>query len=98
MSRRLAALVVPEDAFIRAGYSANAQIVLKRVENVLTIPESTVEFKGDSTFVYLLKASSPKQVFEKKAVEIGLSDGINIEIKNGLTTEDKIQGAVVQKN
>lgn len=93
-----AALVVPEDAFIRAGYSANAQIVLKRVENVLTIPESTVEFKGDSTFVYLLKASSPKQVFEKKAVEIGLSDGINIEIKNGLTTEDKIQGAVVQKN
>lgn len=91
-----AALAVPENTFIRAGYSANAQIVLKRAENVLTIPESTVEFKGDSTFVYLLKAASPKQVFEKKAVEIGLSDGINIEIKSGLTTDDRIRGAAIQ--
>ena len=43
-----AAVTIPEDAFIRAGYSANAEIVLKRAEDVLTIPESTVEFQGDS--------------------------------------------------
>lgn len=76
-----AALQVPEDAFIRAGYSANAEIVLKRADSVLTIPESTVEFDGDSTFVYLLKQEKPEQVFEKKQIEIGLSDGINIEVK-----------------
>ena len=50
-----AAVTIPEDAFIRAGYSANAEIVLKRAEDVLTIPESTVEFQGDSAFVQLVK-------------------------------------------
>ena len=87
---------VPEDAFIRAGYSANAEIVLKRADSVLTIPESTVEFDGDSTFVYLLKQEKPEQVFEKKQIEIGLSDGINIEVKSGLDKDTKIRGAAIQ--
>lgn len=91
-----AALQVPEDAFIRAGYSANAEIVLKRADSVLTIPESTVEFDGDSTFVYLLKQEKPEQVFEKKQIEIGLSDGINIEVKSGLDKDTKIRGAAIQ--
>ena len=90
------ALQVPEDAFIRAGYSANAEIVLKRADSVLTIPESTVEFNGDSTFVYLLKQEKPEQVFEKKQIEIGLSDGINIEVKSGLDKDTKIRGAAIQ--
>ena len=50
-----AAITIPDSSFIRAGYSANAEIVLKRAEDVLTIPESTVEFHGDSTFVQLVK-------------------------------------------
>ena len=58
-----AAVTIPEDAFIRAGYSANAEIVLKRAEDVLTIPESTVEFQGDSAFVQLVKQEQPEQVF-----------------------------------
>lgn len=91
-----AALQVPEDAFIRAGYSANAEIVLKRADGVLTIPESTVEFNGDTAFVYLLKQERPEQVFEKKQIEVGLSDGINIEVKNGLDAGTKIRGAAVQ--
>ena len=91
-----AAVKIPEDAFIRAGYSANAEIVLKRAENVLTIPESTVEFKGDSTFVYLLKQETPKQLFEKHPVKVGLSDGIKIEVKEGLTGSDKIRGSEVK--
>ncbi|MDL2243443.1 efflux RND transporter periplasmic adaptor subunit [Bacteroidales bacterium OttesenSCG-928-J19] len=87
-----AAVSVPDSVFIRAGYSANAEIVMAKVEDVLTVPESAIEFSNDSTFVYLVKQEKPEQVFEKTPVEIGLSDGINIEIKSGVTLEDKIRG------
>jgi HlyD family secretion protein len=90
-----AAVTIPENTFIRAGYSANAEIVLKQVKDVLTIPESCVTFKGDSVFVEVLTQELPEQLFEKKPVEIGLSDGIQIEIKGGVTAEDKIKGAVI---
>ncbi len=90
-----AAVTIPEDAFIRAGYSANAEIVLKRAENVLTVPESTVEFKGDSAFVQLLKQEQPEQVFERHYIQTGLSDGIKIEVKEGLTADQKIRGAAI---
>jgi RND family efflux transporter, MFP subunit len=89
-----AAVAVPDSVFIRAGYSANAEIVLKRVEDVLTIPESTVSFAGDSAFVQILKEEKPKQVFEKHAIKTGLSNGATIEITEGLTAEDKVRGAV----
>ncbi len=90
-----AAATIPSDAYIRAGYSANAEIVLKRAENVLTVPESTVEFSGDSTFVQIVKQETPEQIFERHPVKIGLSDGIKIEIKEGLTENDKIRGAEI---
>ena len=93
-----AAISIPDDAFVRAGYSANAEIVLKEAKGVLTIPESTVEFSGDSAFVYLLKQETPEQLFEKKRIETGLSDGINIEVKQGLTAQDKIRGAEVEQS
>jgi HlyD family secretion protein len=88
-----AAVTIPEGAFIRAGYSANAEIVLKRAEDVLTVPESTVEFHGDSAFVYLLKDEKPEQVFERYHIQTGLSDGVKIEIKDGLTTGNQIRGS-----
>ncbi len=90
-----AAVSIPSDAFIRAGYSANAEIVLKRIEDVLTLPESCVEFSGDSTFVHILTAENPEQQFERRQIEIGLSDGIKIEIKKGLEKNEKVRGAVV---
>lgn len=93
-----AAIQIPNDAFVRAGYSANAEIVLKEAQDVLTIPESTVEFMGDSAFVYLMKQEKPKQVFERKHIETGLSDGIKIEVKQGLTPQDKIRGAEIKPN
>ena len=93
-----AAVTIPEDAFIRAGYSANAEIVLKRAEDVLTIPESTVEFQGDSAFVQLVKQEQPEQVFEKHPVKVGLSDGIKIEIQEGLAATDKVRGAAIDPN
>lgn len=90
-----AAATIPADAYIRAGYSANAEIVLKRAENVLAVPESTVEFSGDSAFVQLVKQETPEQKFERHPVKVGLSDGIKIEIKEGLSETDKVRGAVI---
>jgi len=90
-----AAISIPDSSFIRAGYSANAEIVLKKAIDVLTIPESTVEFHGDSTFVQLVKQETPTQVFEKHPIKIGLSDGIKIEVKEGLLITDKIRGAAI---
>lgn len=87
-----AAVKVPDTVFIRAGYSANAEIVLMRASDVLTIPESSVEFSNDSAFVYKVKEEKPKQVFEKSQVKIGVSDGVKVEVKEGLKAEDKIRG------
>lgn len=93
-----AAIRIPDDAFLRAGYSANAEIVLKRAENVLSIPESCVEFRGDSTFVQLVRAETPKQRFERRPVKVGLSDGIRIAVIEGLTEGDKVRGAAREAN
>lgn len=89
-----AAVKVPKDVFVRAGYSANAEIIFSKADKVVTIPESCIEFGGDTAFVYVLKTKEP-QTFEKRQVKIGLSDGIKIEVKSGLKTSDKIRGAEI---
>ncbi len=91
-----AAVNIPEDVFIRAGYSANAEILIRRARNVLTIPETCIEFHGSSAFVYVLKEQSSKPTFEMREVEVGLSDGINIEIKYGLTFDDLVRGTEIE--
>ena len=88
-----AAITVPDSITIRSGYSANAEIVLARASKVLAVPESTVEFKNDSTFIYVLTDSVPSQKFSRRAVITGMSDGIQIEIKNGLNVNEKVRGA-----
>jgi HlyD family secretion protein len=93
-----AAAKIPQGVRVRAGYSANAEIVLARADSVMTLPESSVEFSHDSAFVQLVKAEIPKQEFTKHFIEIGLSDGINIEVKSGLTKEDKIRGSIKTGN
>ncbi len=87
-----AAVKVAKGDNIRSGYSANAEIVLAEVSKALTIPESAIEFSGDSTFVYLVKGTEKDKTYERTLVETGLSDGVNIEIKKGLTTKDKVRG------
>lgn len=94
MFQMKAAVKVPSDIFVRAGYSANAEIILSRLSNVITVPESCVEFSGDTSFVYVLTKPEP-QTFEKKRVVTGLSDGIKIEIKSGLKNKQKIRGAEI---
>ena len=83
---------LPASGGIRSGYSANAEIVLARAENVLTIPESAIEFSGDSTFVYVITGGTDKPQYERKPVTTGLSDGVNIEIKKGITVNDRVRG------
>jgi HlyD family secretion protein len=88
-----AAATIPDTVLIRAGYSANAEIVLARSEKALTIPESTITFSNDSAYVYVLTdTTAQKQVFEKKHILVGLSDGIKVEVKSGLAKGEKIRG------
>jgi HlyD family secretion protein len=87
-----AAVKLSEGGKIRSGYSANAEIVLASVSKALSIPESAIEFSGDSTFVYIIKGDGKNKTYERTQVTTGLSDGVNIEIKKGLTTKDKVRG------
>ena len=87
-----AAITVPDSVTIRSGYSANAEMELQRANNVLSIPESALEFKGDSTFVYLLTDSVSGQKFDRKNIRTGVSDGINVEVKSGLKENDLVRG------
>lgn len=89
-----AAAKISENIFVRAGYSANAEIVLQSVKDVLSIPESSVEFSKDTAFVYVLTTEEPQQ-FEKRSIKIGLSDGINIEVKEGLDADSRLRGAAI---
>ena len=71
-----AAITVTGQITIRSGYCANAEIVLEHASKILAVPESTVEFNGDSTFVYVLTDSVPSQKFKRQQIEVGMSDGI----------------------
>ena len=83
-----AAVKVTGDHKIRSGYSANAEIVLERAEQVLSVPESALEFDGDDTYVYRKSGSD----YERIPVKTGLSDGVNIEITEGLKQGEIVRG------
>jgi HlyD family secretion protein len=82
-----------EDIFIRAGYSANASLVLEKKDSVLVISEALLQFdrQTDKPYVEVAVGSIDDQKFERKDIEIGISDGINVEIISGLTEEDKVK-------
>ena len=88
-----AAVTIPDTVFVRSGYSANAEIILEKRDSVVAIPESAVAFEGKTTYVQLVTDTINKpQQFKKKEVELGLSDGIKIEVKKGITVKDLIRG------
>lgn len=87
-----AAIEVPDSVNLRAGYSANATITLARADSVMTVPEAVIEWGADSAYVYVLTDSVPEQKFERKVVSTGLSDGINIQIKDGLDASARLRG------
>ncbi len=83
------------DIFIRAGYSANGEIVVEKKDSVLSIPESVLEFEGDSIYVYVSdNGKSSSNPYSKKSVKVGLSDGIFIEVLQGITPQDKLRGKI----
>ena len=77
---------------IRSGYSANAEIVLAEAKNVLAVQESAIEFDGDDTYVYVIKGEGDKKTYERRKVQTGISDGINIEIRSGVKPNERIRG------
>lgn len=88
-----AAVNIPSNATnIRSGYSANAEIVLAEAKNVLAVQESAIEFDGDDTYVYVIKGEGDKQTYERRKVQTGISDGINIEIRSGVKPNERIRG------
>jgi HlyD family secretion protein len=80
--------------FLRAGYSSTADIVLASKKNVLAISESVLQFENNKTFV---EVETAPQVFEKRFIQTGLSDGINIEILSGIKKGEKVKNPNVEK-
>jgi len=76
--------------FVRAGYSANATIVIGEKKNILAIKEALVQF-DEETEEPFVEVELGDQDFERRNVELGLSDGINVEILDGLTKKDKVK-------
>lgn len=87
-----AALDIDDPTGLRAGYSANANVILAKADSVVTIPEGAITFVGDSTFVYVMTDSVPVPAYERRAIVTGLSDGIKIEVKEGINTADRLRG------
>lgn len=83
-----AALVQKPGVFIRAGYSANADIVLDEKKQVLAIREAVVQYDKDKPFV---EVETTPQTFVRRDVKLGLSDGIKVEVVSGVTKTDKLK-------
>jgi HlyD family secretion protein len=79
-----------DSVFIRAGLSANASIILDRADSVLSIKEALVQFDPETKKPFLEIATGDQQ-FERRNVELGISDGIYVEVKSGLKEEDEIK-------
>lgn len=93
-----AALNLASEAKLRAGYSANANVILESAQNTLAVPESVVEYEGDKSYVYVLKDSVPAQKFERKEFKAGISDGIMVQVKSGdLNKKTPLRGSVIKK-
>jgi len=81
------AIADPTVALLRAGYSANADIIIRQVDSVLTIPERVVYTAGDSVYVEIPGAGGERH---KTMIKTGLSDAIRIEVTSGLTEGQEI--------
>ena len=86
-----ASVKIPANVTIRSGYSANAEIVLDKASGVVTLPESAIQFEGEKTFVYVLDGEE----YVRRDVVTGLSNGIDIEIKEGVSDGEKVRGAQI---
>ena len=79
-----------DTTFIRAGLSANASIILARADSVLSIKEGLVQFDEETKEAYV-EVKTGDKAFERKDIQLGISDGIHVEVKEGLSAEDEIK-------
>ncbi len=79
---------VPDDVFLRAGYSANADVILERKDQVVSVQERDIIYSGDTTFVEIKKGD---QEYEKLEIEVGISDGLYTEVVSGIDTTSSIK-------
>jgi HlyD family secretion protein len=83
-------LFLNDSIFIRAGYSANASLVLERKDSIMAISEALLQFDRETEKPYV-QVLIGEQEFERRDVEIGISDGVNVEVLSGISMEDKIK-------
>jgi HlyD family secretion protein len=83
-----------KSSVLRAGYSANANIIIQRKINVLTLPERVITFRNDSSFV---KVPTGQNKDQEKLIKTGLSDAINIEVVSGLKEGEEVFEKPVKK-
>lgn len=83
-------LDILDTTFIRAGLSANASIILARADSVLTLKEALIQYDVKTQKPYV-ELEVGDQDFERRDIELGISDGINVEVKSGVSIEDKIK-------
>lgn len=81
---------IDSTTFIRAGLSANASIILAKVDSILAIKEALVQYDTKTKTPYV-EVEVGDQQFERRDIELGISDGIFVEIKNGVSGDDKIK-------
>ncbi len=81
---------VEDDFLIRAGYSANASLVLEKKDSILVIPEALLQFDKETDKPYV-EVATGEQEFERRDIEIGISDGVNVEIVSGLSEADEVK-------
>lgn len=94
-----AALSSGDTSKLRAGYSANATVILEKAEDILAIPERVIEYANDSSFVYVLKSEKP-QTFDRVAIKAGISNGIDVQLlePSSITADTRLRGDKENKN
>ena len=88
-----APIQLDSDNFIRAGYSANAEVVTQEAKNVLLIKSAHVRYdEKQSPYVEILISGKGQEAkYEKKNIVLGITDGVNVQVKSGLKQTDKIK-------
>ena len=85
-----ASLTLNDSTYVRAGYSANAELILDKKVDVLAIKEALVQYNRKTEKPFVEIETGP-QTFEKRDITLGISDGINVQVLSGVNADDKIK-------
>ncbi|NJK98522.1 MAG: efflux RND transporter periplasmic adaptor subunit, partial [Bacteroidales bacterium] len=88
----MADMLMPSNHSIKAGLSANADIILEQADSVLVIEENLVHFRNDTAYVEVLTTEQPIQLYKEKMIKLGISDGMIVQVIEGITLNDQLKG------